>query len=126
MFVRSRTGRRSGNPLGKMERVPVVGVQQFSDQAYRGFRFQIGRRTLGVTVKRATYSVAIRQADGPDSGYLTDLPSLEAAHAAARAWIDERHKAAGTSARKPWPPLLTQARARQQRPATSSSLPQGD
>lgn len=108
MFVGRQPVRRAEKSLGKLQRVPPLGVQQFSEQAYRGFRFQIGRRTLGLTVKRAIYSVAIHEVDGPDSCYLTDLTSLEAAREAARAWIEEHSRASTALARKPRQSLLSQ------------------
>lgn len=40
MFVGRQPVRRAEKSLGKLQRVPPLGVQQFSEQAYRGFVFK--------------------------------------------------------------------------------------
>jgi hypothetical protein len=110
MFTTNRYVRRTDNPTGKMRRVPAAGVRRFSEQVHRGYRYQIGRRVLGVTVKRATYSVAISHPEGGHAAFLSDLADFQAARQAAEKWIDAQTPAPRESQIKAWEPLLTRGR----------------
>ena len=113
MFTTNRYVRPSGNPSGKMKQMPAPGVQLFSEQSHRGYRYQIGRRVLGLTIKRTTYSATIEHIEGGAAEYLADLPSLAAARQAAEAWIDVQIGGRHTPQLKAWESLLEQTQARQ-------------
>jgi hypothetical protein len=80
--------RNDGNPNGKFEPVAAPGVQQFSPQEHKGYCYTVGRRKVGVTVKRVQYSVSIQTRDGRQVRYLDNFSNMQSAQAAARDWID--------------------------------------
>lgn len=89
------------NPSGKFSKTTAPGVQHFSPVVHQGYRLTVGRRKIGVTVKRVQYSVSIQGPDGRQVRYLDNFASIPAAQAAARDWIDtERYHAKLAKARE--------------------------
>jgi hypothetical protein len=64
------------------------GLQRFSASAYRGWRYAVWRRELGMTIQRAVYSASIENPSGEQAAHLRDFRSLEQARRAAEKWID--------------------------------------
>lgn len=113
MFTVNRQAQPSDS--GKLRRVASPGVQQFSGLTHHDFRFYISRRTVGMTIKRTSYSVSIDWPEGGQAAFLADLPTLAAARQAAEAWIDAHVKPSPETKSKPPAPKSKFYRQRSQR-----------
>ncbi len=81
---------RNPSPLGKPEHVDRPGVQIFSDREHLGYSYRLGRRKLGLTIRRVQYSASILYPDGRAAAFLENYRNLEAARQAAERWIEQQ------------------------------------
>lgn len=80
--------RRGPDPLGRLHRVDAPGIQPLRPYQYRGHRVQVGKRKLGVTVKREQFSATVQGLGGKPVAFLDGMNTAQRARAAAEEWID--------------------------------------
>jgi hypothetical protein len=86
--ARLRTRRRK-NDSGKFKQSRRLGVSMSGTGEHNGWRFEVSRARVGVTVRRDVFSLTIRDEEGSMLHRLTGFTNRDQATLAARRWIDE-------------------------------------
>ena len=81
--------KRRRNDSGKFRRSRRLGVSMEGDGEHNGWKYEVSRSRVGVTVRRDVFSLTIRDEEGSMLHRLTGFAKREQAVTAARKWIDE-------------------------------------
>ena len=82
-------GKRRKKTSGKFERSRRLGVSLEGNGEHCGWRFDVSKARVGVTVRRDVYSLTIRDEEGSMLHRLSGFTRREQATIAARKWIEE-------------------------------------
>jgi hypothetical protein len=85
----ARLRKRRKADSGKFKRSRRLGVSMEGDGEHHGWRFEVSRSRVGVTVRRDVFSLTIRDEEGSMLHRLSGFTKREQAVVAARSWIDE-------------------------------------
>ena len=92
-----RTATRRGGSGKFPQRKPLAGGRPLRDE-YRGWRYELRYHSVGMTVRRESFSASVFDPAGGTGTYLRGFAGLAQARRAAESWIDRQINTRGRTA----------------------------